>query len=194
MKVCRKKTYDFSESDGILGRLGVNNTMKGKKRQLHGDQDGAKDTKFDSQTEGCCIDSHVNSREKRKLFDARGKTYLAPLTTVGNLPFRRLCKSLGADITCGEMAMATNLLQGQNSEWALLKRHPEEDLFGVQICGGYADAMTRCVQLVQETCNVDFVDINCGCPIDIVVKYVLLYILFLEVGCDTYEWFIYQVY
>ncbi|KAJ7967238.1 tRNA-dihydrouridine(47) synthase [NAD(P)(+)] [Quillaja saponaria] len=83
----------------------------------------------------------LHPREKM-LIDFREKLYLAPLTTVGNLPFRRVCKVLGADITCGEMAMCTNLLQGHASGWALLRRHSSED----------------------------FIDINMDCPIDIVVN------------------------
>lgn len=149
----RKRQFDFGSSTKILeeisGGAAVNGVTNG-------------------QTLNECIDD-VGPEEPKKV-DFRGKLYLAPLTTVGNLPFRRVCKEFGADITCGEMAMAANLLQGQPSEWALLKRHSSEDLFGVQLCGAHPDVMTRCAQLLKEKCSVDFVDINMGCPIDFVYK------------------------
>lgn len=46
-------------------------------------------------------DDDIGPEERRRRFTAqvRGKTFLAPLTTVGNLPFRRLCTRLGADVT-----------------------------------------------------------------------------------------------
>ena len=98
--------------------------------------------------------------------DFRGKLYVAPLTTVGNMPFRRACVRAGADVTVSEMAMAANLLKGDRREWALVRRHTSETCFGVQVCGGYPDLMARVGELLDSTTQCDFVDINMGCPID----------------------------
>lgn len=52
----------------------------------------------------------------------------------------------------------------------MLRRHSSEDIFGVQICGAYPDTVARTVELIDQECTVDFIDINMGCPIDIVVN------------------------
>lgn len=112
-------------------------------------------------------------KKEMKLIDFSNKVYVAPLTTVGNLPFRRIMKYYQADITCSEMAVATSLLSGHIQEWALVKRHTSEDIFGIQIAAGHPDQYIRCCELLQHQRNennfaFDFVDMNLGCPLDII--------------------------
>lgn len=110
-------------------------------------------------------EARLKSVEKRRL-DLKDKLYLAPLTTVGNLPFRRLCRTLGAEVTCSEMVVAESLLKGVASEWARLKRHSSEALFGAQICGGNVEVVTKACEVIEREMDVDFVDLNMGCPLE----------------------------
>ncbi len=94
---------------------------------------------------------------------------LAPLTVGGNLPFRRLCAEMGADVTVGEMAVVQKLLRDRNSEFALLRGHPAEPFFGVQLADKRPQALAEGAR-IAESRGARFVDLNCGCPIDQITR------------------------
>lgn len=104
---------------------------------------------------------------RRGLF--RDRVILAPMTKGSNLPFRRLCVELGARFTVGEMALSKWVVKMTAQELALLRRHPDEPTFGVQLCGRNPALMARAAA-IAEARGADFVDINLGCPIDSVVR------------------------
>ncbi|CAN8100909.1 unnamed protein product [Discula destructiva] len=138
------------------------------------------------------VDPPFKPSEKRRIYFGRETPVLAPLTTQGNLPFRRLCVELGAGATYSEMAVGMHLIQGQKSEWALLKAHESEatpprfenpataapgydnsrDLkFGAQIASNQPYIAVKTVQALTENIpHLRLVDLNCGCPIDMVFK------------------------
>lgn len=150
----RKKTYDYSKSDKTLKE--VEKIIQEEKEKPVG---SAED------------DENVKTRpEEKKKIDFSNKLVLSPLTTVGNLPFRRICKEYGADITVGEMACSLPIINGTLPEWALTKRHSSEDVFGVQICGNNAKIIAYAAQVLSEKLDVDFIDLNIGCPIDLIYK------------------------
>jgi tRNA-dihydrouridine synthase 3 len=99
-----------------------------------------------------------------------GKLWLAPLTFGGNLPFRRLCVEFGAEVTVGEMAVVYKLLRDRNSEFALLRSHPDEPLFGVQLAERKPDALAEGARIAAAR-GARFVDLNCGCPIDAIARH-----------------------
>ncbi|CCU98714.1 unnamed protein product [Malassezia sympodialis ATCC 42132] len=113
--------------------------------------------------------ARVRPAEKRRL-QWKGELYLAPLTTTGNLPFRRLCASFGSDIHCGEMGMAESFTSGHASEWSLVRRWEGERIFGTQLCGAKPEFLVPAAEVLAREVGtgLDFVDVNCGCPIDLV--------------------------
>ena len=101
--------------------------------------------------------------------DFQDAVVMAPLTKGGNLPFRRLCLSLGATITMSEMAYARQVKRGSKSEMALLRKHPDEACYGVQLAANQPDETVVAAQKAVER-GAAWVDINAGCPIYDTVK------------------------
>ncbi|XP_058815845.1 tRNA-dihydrouridine(47) synthase [NAD(P)(+)]-like isoform X2 [Topomyia yanbarensis] len=162
----RKRTYDFTKSDQIVDKFETlqKETKEEKLKLTNG-------TPEPTRIGPCTDEDLIKLRdEERKKINFKDKLYLSPLTTVGNLPFRRICKEYGVDITCGEMACAVPIIGGMPQEWALTKRHSSEDLFGVQLCGRSSKLVTYAAQVIAEVADVDFVDLNLGCPIDLIFR------------------------
>jgi len=98
----------------------------------------------------------------------RGLVVMAPMATGGNLPYRRLCRRFGAVRTCSEMVLSHKLLKG--GERPLLRHHESEDDHGIQLAGKHPDQMADAAVIAVEH-GARFIDLNFGCPIDLIVRY-----------------------
>lgn len=72
------------------------------------------------------------------------------------------------------MGLATSFLTGSKEEWSLVRRHPSEKTFGMQLAGSKPANLVPTAEAVARVCGgtegLDFVDLNCGCPIDLVFR------------------------
>lgn len=96
--------------------------------------------------------------------------YLAPQAGVSESPFRRLCRSFGADVVMSEFVSAEGIRRGDPRTHRHLRFHDDERPIGIQIFGADPAAMADAASLVEEVYEPDFIDINFGCPAKKVVQ------------------------
>ncbi|GMW02439.1 MAG: hypothetical protein AMXMBFR84_35750 [Candidatus Hydrogenedentota bacterium] len=87
---------------------------------------------------------------------------LAPMEDVTDLPFRLICKRLGADILYTEFTSSEALIRDARKSLAKIRVVDEERPVAIQIFGGVEDSMEGAAA-IAERFNPDFIDINCGC-------------------------------
>jgi tRNA-dihydrouridine synthase 3 len=67
------------------------------------------------------------------------------------------------------MAVVMKLLRKSAAEFALLRSHPEEPFFGAQLADKKAESLAEGAR-IAEARGARFVDLNCGCPIDMITR------------------------
>jgi tRNA-dihydrouridine synthase B len=100
----------------------------------------------------------------------RTPLYLAPQAGVSESPFRRLCRSFGADVVVSEFVSSEGIRRHDRRTHEYLRFHDDERPIGIQIFGAEPDAMAEAAALVEDVYRPDFLDINFGCPVKKVVQ------------------------
>ena len=93
---------------------------------------------------------------------------LAPMAGVTNLPFRTVCKELGAGMVCTEMASSRAMFHNDQKTKRLLNTEGEKRPISFQIFGSDEETMGYAANKISEI--ADIIDINMGCPAPKVVK------------------------
>ncbi len=107
---------------------------------------------------------------KIKELTITGKTFLAPLAGITNLPFRRLVKECGCAVVCSEMVSAKGLFYAAKKTRALMQSMDEEAPLSLQIFGADPKSMALAAKEVELTSKAAILDINFGCSVKKVVK------------------------
>ena len=94
---------------------------------------------------------------------------LAPMAGITDLPFRRICKEMGAGLVFSEMLSVEALVRDHKRTKGMLLSDPAERPVVFQIFGGKPGSLAEAAGIVSEGA-VDFIDINMGCPVPKVLK------------------------
>jgi len=95
--------------------------------------------------------------------------FLAPMSGVSDLPFRRLVKSFGAGLVFSEMIASRPMLEEARSSPKASHDYGDEFPIAVQLAGCEPDIMAEAAKLNADR-GAAIIDINFGCPVKKVVN------------------------
>ena len=94
---------------------------------------------------------------------------LAPMAGVTDLPFRLLCREMGAGMVCMEMVSAKAIYYHNKNTEELLTIHPKERPVSLQLFGSDPKILGEMAERI-EVRPFDILDFNMGCPVPKVVN------------------------
>ena len=94
--------------------------------------------------------------------DIPNAVLLAPIEDVTDIPFRLICKQLGADVMYTEFVNSEGLVRQSEKTKQKMMFLEEERPFGIQIYGSGENSMENAARMAEEL-QPDLIDINCGC-------------------------------
>lgn len=94
---------------------------------------------------------------------------LAPMAGVSDLPFRLLCRELGAGLVCMEMVSAKAIYYNNKNTEGLMEIHPDECPVSLQLFGSDPDILGEMAKRIEDR-PFAFLDFNMGCPVPKVVN------------------------
>lgn len=89
---------------------------------------------------------------------------LAPMAGNTNLPYRRLCRRFGAELTTTEMASSLALKFGDEKSLSLLERGEDEEPVAAQVFGSDPDVLRVAAGEIERR-GFHILDLNIGCPV-----------------------------
>lgn len=95
---------------------------------------------------------------------------LAPMAGVTDLPFRIICKDMGANLVYTEFVSSNGIIRENKKTLDLIHFIDEERPIGVQIFGETPEAVGLSAKMIEERFSPDIIDINYGCPVPKVTK------------------------
>lgn len=94
---------------------------------------------------------------------------LAPMAGVTDLPFRLLCREMGAGLVCMEMVSAKAIYYHNKNTESLMEIHPQELPVSLQLFGSDPAIISEMAKRIEER-PFSILDINMGCPVPKIVN------------------------